>query len=210
MTGRTSARKWILLASVAGLSVTAVRCSPVSPSVSKFRQGLGASGASEGLLPTSGDSGPLSRKAAIPAPKARLEGVSARILDLRSYEDAIAATKSPGHVELSPESHKEAFESFKSKKAVLLDFGTQAAGPNGCKANLGIGLSEKEVKARGLTTVEVSCTHIAEGVWKFSIAQTLKADEWEWIAHNLMGVTIQTSGAEALAVTALDAKQSIF
>lgn len=190
-----------MVASGVALSLTLVRCSPLSLSQSKLRyEHAGAPSTNTGLTnPTAATpigSGPGS--SLNPGQQnSALTNVEASVSNFPDYQLAINALPSEQRLSITAESNPEAFDAFKSSGTISLHFAGQM--PDECKIYLGLASNVDWNDSNHPITTD--CTPQPNGNWKVSIStDATTQDTWSQLSPGIQGLTVFVANRPQMTV----------
>lgn len=193
----------LLIAACAVLCLAVVRCSPIAPSMSKYRLvPIPLSPIGGGITGTDFSS----RTTVTQTQDSRLIGVRAYVLDFGRYESAINELPVTQQLTLSPLNSPREFETFRENGSVLIRFTENT--PDECRVYLGLGQSRILVEGRDSGTITMDCTQVSDKTWRIAVSSSVSQIDREWLKSHLQSVTIQGTGtaieAPAPAIGAID------
>jgi len=185
----TIGRFSLVLGIATSVALAAVRCSPISPSVSKYRNGnVGPvktdtpfDGSLSGIVPGQQSSNLQE------IPVALFEDDGDATQSATEESAAFGALPKAQLITLSATSMPADFNDFINTQSVLVRF--SGTPPDDCQAFLGLNLSQKSIALHGANIATLDCVPISEGVWQLSMSTDQNAD-WAWIKTSLASVTL--------------------
>jgi hypothetical protein len=196
----------IVLGGVA-LSLTLVRCSPISLSESKLRAAQG-NGTPNVTRP--GTVKPIGGAAVNPTEQASaLTAIQASVQELSEYQIEISTLPPEQRLTIDADSPGDALAAFRSTRSVIIHFGGHS--PDHCKAYLGLTMPETMIANYGwdntFNPIMTDCTPLEEGYWKISVSSSVSLDTWTLLSPSLVGVTILAGNNPQMSVVGSGSSQ---
>jgi len=189
------------------LSLTLVRCSPLSLSQSKLRASQNTT--TPNPLGFPGTVKPIGGSALASEQTSALAGIPASVQEFSEYQKEIDSLPLEQRLTINADSTGDALEVFRSTRSIIIHFGGHP--PDRCRAYLGLSMSELKIANygwdNGTTPITVDCAPLRDGDWKISISPGVSLDNWTLLSPALVGVTIFAGNNPQMTVVGPDPSQ---